>query len=221
MARDRSRASMTPPPWRSLAWGAMLAVAATANPASVQQFQPRPGIEALANGATGVFELGAVDFGGAPAVIRALVHNGQVLQVHSKHGNAWLAKRSGSIGGKAIVATKLDELAAIAGGIDNDVRLQAPAIRQQFARAADVTILGATGASRWTPTAAVARGLGAALDAVTSTARAADCMAIGCRVLYRHAAGGGAVFQVTLANDRSAWSFEGYGIVAIWLVPEV
>jgi hypothetical protein len=52
-----------------------------------------------------------------------------------------------------------------------------------------------------------------------SGARKVDCSSVDCRVLYRHtlpAAG----FQIRFDPERLTWSFEGYGIVAIWSIPE-
>lgn len=194
----------------------LLAVA-DATPAGAQQFEPRPGIEALASGATGVFEIGAVDIGQVEAVLRALVHNGQILQVHSRQAGAWLAKRSGSAGGKPVSPTTLDELAHVAGGLDTDVRCESAALRADFARAADVVLLAAgagcaPGAKA--PSASPVRSQPAAGEG-----RRVDCGTADCRVLYRHtlpAAG----FQIRFDPERLTWSFEGYGIVAVWSVPE-
>ena len=186
-------------------------------PALAQQFEPRPGLQALASGATGVLEIGAVDIGQVEVVLRALVHNGQVLQVHSLRGGEWLAKRSGSLGGKTLAPTTLDALAHVAGGIDIDVRCQPPAVRAEFARAADVLppagSIDCSRAATPQPPGRIGHAAGAADPPPV------DCGAIGCRVLYRHATAS-AAFQIRFDPQRSIWGFEGYGIVAIWTIPD-
>jgi hypothetical protein len=162
------------------------------SPAHAQQFEPRAGLEALDAGATGVFEIGAVDIDQVEAVLHALVHNGKILQVHSKRAGTWLAKRNGSMGGKLIAPTTLDELATIAGGLDTNVRCQPAAVRAQFARVADVVLLDT----------------GAACQPGNSSQR------------QRHDASSQNAFQIKVERERSTWTFEGYGIVAIWNIPE-
>lgn len=171
-------------------------------PAMAQQFEPRPGLEALASSATGVFEIGAVDIGPVEAVLRALVHNGQILQIHSRRADEWLAKRSGSAGGKSIAPTTLDELTHIAGGLDTNVRCESSIVRAEFARAADVVLLA-----------------GASDCRVAPAARRIDCNAISCSVSYRNAAQPTG-FRIKVDPERATWFFEGYGIVAIWALPE-
>jgi hypothetical protein len=201
---------------RALAMLLPFAAAAEAAPALAQQFEPRPGLEALASGATGVFEIGAVDIGQVEAVLRALVHNGQILQVHSQQAGQWLARHSGSVGGKSIAPTTLDELAQVAGGLDTDVRCASSAVRARFARAADVVILAAEGDCRNRNQPPTGR---APHPAATSEARRVECGTVDCRVLYRHALPG-ASFQITFDPGRLTWGFQGYGIAAVWSVPE-
>lgn len=160
-------------------------------PVQAQRFEPRPGLEALDTGATGVFEIGAVDIDQVEAVLRALVHNGQILQVHSKRAGTWLAKRNGSMGGKPIAPTTLDELAVIAGGLDTNVRCQPAAVRAQFARVAGVVLLDA--------------GASCQGDSVQR---------------QRHVAASNTAFQIKVDREQSTWAFQGYGIVAIWNIPE-
>jgi hypothetical protein len=157
-----------------------------------QQFEPRLGLAALDSGATGVFEIGAVDIGQVEAVLRALVHNGKILQVHSKRAGTWLAKRNGSTGGKLIAPTILDELATIAGGLDTNVRCQPAAVRAEFARVAGVVLFDAGASCR--PGDSFQR---QRPDAASQTA-----------------------FQIKVEREQSTWTFEGYGIVAIWNIPE-
>lgn len=195
----------------------LLLGATHAPPALALQFEPRAGLQALAAGATGIFEIGAADIGQVEVVLRALVHNGQVLQVHSLRDGKWLAKRSGSLGGKAIAPTALDELAHVAGGLDTDVRCRPSAVRTEFARVAGVV-----------PPPPRADCGNRAQPPATSRARPAvpvanpgqtDCGAIGCRVVYRYAIAT-AAFQIEVDPERSIWGFTGYGIVAIWTIPE-
>lgn len=200
-------------------WSMLLACVAAVNaaPALAQQFEPRPGLEALASGATGVFEIGAVDIGQVEAVLRVLVHNGQILQVHSRQAGEWLAKRSGSVGGKSIAPTTLDELAQVAGGLDTDVRCGSSTVRADFARAADVVLLAAGDTCRHR--VAIAPADRAPGTQVTNATGRIDCGTASCRVQYR-AATPTAGFQIRFEPERSTWTFEGYGIVAIWSIPE-
>ena len=170
----------------------LILAGAIGSPAHAQQFEPRAGLEALDAGATGVFEIGAVDMDQVEAVLHALVHNGQILQVHSKRAGTWLAKRNGSMGGKPIMPTTLDELAVIAGGLDTNVRCQPAAVRAQFARVAGVVLLDA----------------GTACQPGDSLQR------------QRHVASSKTAFQIKVDREQSTWAFQGYGIVAIWNIPE-
>lgn len=191
-------------------------VAASATPALAQQFEPRPGLEALVSGATGVFEIGAVEFGQVEAMLRALVHNGQVLQVHSRQGGEWLAKRAGSVGGKTVAPTTLDELATIAGGLDVDVSCGSSEMRADFSRAAKVVLLdAASSCDRPAQPSSAVRKRPPSPVAV----RNIECNASGCQVSNRHAAPPSG-FQVKIDPGRATWSFEGYGIVAVWSIPE-
>ena len=185
---SNSRRSSMQPIWPL----SLILASASLASAQVQQFEPRIGLQALENGATGVFEIGAVDIDQVEAVLRALVHNGQILQVHSKRAGTWLAKRNGSTGGKLIAPTALDELAMIAGGLDINVRCQPASIRAEFARAAGVVLFDA----------------GASCQPGDSIQR------------QRHVASSKGAFQIKVEREQSTWAFEGYGIVAIWSIPE-
>ena len=46
------------------------------------------------------------------------------------------------------------------------------------------------------------------------------CGPIGCGVLFHHAVGGRTAFTIRIAPERLLWGFEGYGIVAIWAIPD-
>ena len=122
-----------------------LLVLAIAPAAAAQAFRPGPGLAGLQSGATGIYELGTVTLANATVGLRALMHNGQVLQVQSRHDGRWLARRSGSMGGKAVAPTKFDELTAIAGGLNVDVRRRQLDTQQQFARTAGLVLLEAPG----------------------------------------------------------------------------
>lgn len=194
-----------------------LLAAVSAAPALALQFEPRAGLQALATSATGVFEIGAVDLGPVETVLRALVHNGQILQVHSRQGGEWLAKRSGSVGGKPIAPTGLDVLAQIAGGLDTDVRCAPPDVRAAFARAAGVMMLAS-------PVHCGPRADRSSADRQLPSSTAADtpridCSANRCRVIHDN---GTLVsgFQIKIEPAPATWGFEGYGIVAIWTIPD-
>ncbi|MCM2310566.1 MAG: hypothetical protein NDI84_04105 [Steroidobacteraceae bacterium] len=197
----------------------LLALVATvsAAPTLAQQFEPRPGLQALGSGATGVFEIGAVDIGRAETVLRALVHNGQILQVHGRRADEWLAKRNGSVGGKTISPTTLDELVHIAGGLDTDVRCGSSTVRADFARAADVVLLEGTTECRRATDPSTANPKGRSPAAVDG--RRIDCSAISCSVSQRDATAP-TRFQIKVDPGRATWGFEGYGIVAIWSLPD-
>jgi len=164
-----------------------IACAANAVAAGEPLFEPGPGLRSLDSAATGVFELGSVRFGKESGRLQALVHHGRVLQVHCRYDGRWLAKRGGSSGGKAIAPTKFDELSAIAGGLNQDVRRAPAATRESFARAAGLVFFD---------------------DAVT-TSRPLPASRISSEL-----------FVVSSDPENGRWSFEGYGIVAIWPLPQ-
>lgn len=194
-----------------------LVAAVSAAPTLAQQFEPRPGLQALGSGATGVFEIGAVDIGRAETVLRALVHNGQILQVHGRRADEWLAKRSGSAGGKSMAPTTLDELAHVAGGMDTDVRCASPTVRAEFARAADVVLLEGAPECRRAADPSTVNPKGRSPAAVDT--RRIDCSAISCSVSPGNATAPTG-FQIKVDPERATWGFEGYGIVAIWSLPD-
>jgi hypothetical protein len=177
----------------------LLASLTTAERVSADEFRSGPGLQALENRATGVYEIGSIDFGGPVIVLQALLQNGEVLQVHSRRSGTWLAKRNGSHGGKPVAPPKFDELATISGGMNHDIRHAPGQVQRDFARAADLTLLST-----------------AVPDASPS---ASSCGAIGCRILHKYAVPAAGSFQVSVSADRTLWGFEGYGIVAIWAVP--
>lgn len=205
---------------RRFAIAVLLAVttAAGALAAGEPLFQPGPGLASLDSGATGVYELGSVRFGRESGRVHALVHHGRVLQVHCRHDGRWLAKRSGSSGGKSIAPTKFDELAVIAGGLNQDLRRAPAAVRESFARAAGLVLLDAS-APAPKPNAEL-RVRARPRFQLVATAKASTCGAIGCRVIHRHDTAGAERFVVSADPENGRWGFEGYGIVAIWPVPQ-
>lgn len=204
---------------RRVAIAALLAIVGATVAAGEPDFQPGAGLASLDSGATGVFELGTVRFGNATGQLQALVHHGRVLQVHCRHDGRWLAKRGGSTGGKAIAPTKLDELSAIAGGLNQDVRQAPAATRQSFARAAGLVLFGDAAASAG-PGAQAGGSVVRSLRLV-ATAHASSCGPIGCRVVFRHGAPGAERFVISADPESGLWGFQGYGLVAIWPVPQV
>jgi len=176
-------------------------------------FQAGPGLAGIEDSATGIYELGTVTFANTKVGLRALLHNGQVLQVQSRHENRWLAQRSGSVGGKSVAPTSFDALAAITGGMNVDVRQMQPQKQQQFASTAGLVVLQA-------PLGSSLSGQQAALPAPQQSRGAvAKCAATTCQITVSR---GGAATGFTIALDAAAsiWSFTGYGIVAIWPVPQ-
>lgn len=205
---------------RRIAIAALLTATATASALASGEplFQPGRGLTSLDSGATGVYELGSVRFGKESGRLQALVHHGRVLQVHCRHDDRWLAKRGGSSGGKAIAPTKLDELSAIAGGLNQDIRQAPAAVRESFARAAGLVLLDTdTSAPRPSTDRRVPAG---SRFQLVATANASTCGAIGCRVIHRHDTAGAERFVVSADPENGRWGFEGYGIVAIWPVPQ-
>lgn len=160
-------------------------------------FRAGPGIQALDDRATGVYALGWVSFGGSAIQLQALLQNGEVLQVQGRRGSTWLAKRSGSHGGKPLPPTRFDELAAISG-LNTDIRHAAISIQQQFSRSAGIEPPAAP------PPSAQAN---------------AGCAITPCRTLHEQFATPSGGFRINVSDDRNVWSFEGFGIVAIWAVP--
>lgn len=203
---------------RLAAWLAIIALGPVAE-ASAQHFEPGPGLHLLGAGATGVLDLGVVRFGDATVVLRALAHNGQVLQVHGRLGGTWLAKRSGSMGGKLLAPTTLDRLVALSGS-DADVRCSARAVREEFARVAAIVLLdssnGCGSGPRETRAPAAAS---PGHDAISPDQPAHGCGPIGCRLIYQYGRGPDSI-TIRLDQGRQLWGFEGNGIVAIWGVPD-
>jgi len=176
-------------------------------------FQAGLGLAGIESSATGIYELGTVNLANAAVGLRALLHNGQVLQVQSRHDGRWLARRSGSVGGKPVAPTSFDALAEITGGMNVDVRGMPPHKQQQFASTAGLVVLQA-------PTSSSLPGQQAALPAPQQSRGAvAKCAATTCQITVSR---GGAATGFTIALDAAAsiWSFTGYGIVAIWPVPQ-
>jgi hypothetical protein len=177
----------------------LLADLTTADRVSAEEFRGGPGLQALENRATGLYEIGSIDFGGPVIVLQALLQNGEVLQVHSRRSGMWLAKRIGSHGGKPVPPPIFDELVTIGGGLNHDIRRATVDVQHEFARAADLTLLG--------------------MDVPRVSTAPTGCGAIGCRILHEHVAPAAGSFQVSVSADRTLWGFEGFGIVAIWAVP--
>lgn len=200
------------------AWLAIIALGPVAE-AGAQHFEPGPGLHLLGAGATGVLDLGVVRFGDATVELRALAHNGQVLQVHGRLGGTWLAKRSGSMGGKLLAPTTLDRLAALSGS-DADVRCTDRTVRDEFARVAAIVLLDSSDdcGSRVRETRAPAAA-SPGQDAVSPGEPTHGCGPIGCRLLYQHGRGPDSI-SIRLDQGRQLWGFEGNGIVAIWAVPD-
>lgn len=192
--------------------GVLLALAA-ANAAAADLFRTGPGVSGIEAGVTGIYELGTVTLANTTVGLRALLQNGQVLQVQSRHEGRWLARRSGSAGGKLIAPTSFDALTAITGGVNVDVRQMPPAKRQQFAATAGLVVLGDV------PAGNQALQPGARAATTQTGSSVAQCAGRTCRVSVRR--GGGATsFLVELDDENSTWSFTGYGIVAIWPIPQ-
>jgi hypothetical protein len=192
--------------------GLLLALAAT--PAlAAELFRAGPGVAGIETGATGIYELGTVTLANTTVGLRALLQNGQVLQVQSRHADRWLARRSGSVGGKLIAPTSFDVLTAITGGVNVDVRQMQPEKRQQFAATAGLVVLDDGVGSSQSPRSA----------ARTSTARSgsavAHCAVSSCRISVSRG-GNATIFSIALDDAAATWSFTGYGIVAIWPVPQ-
>jgi hypothetical protein len=167
---------------------------------------------------TGIYLLGRAHLPGDPIEVYALLHNGEILQVHARLRGSWLAKRHGSSGGKDLAPSRFDELMAIAGGADRDVRAQGARVHADFARVGGLLRLDpgrpATEGRAFKRPGARTTGL-----ALIERAHASDCGVIGCVELYRRAASDGRGFVIRIGVDRSTWSFEGYGIVSVWGVP--
>ncbi|MGL6222914.1 MAG: hypothetical protein ACRC6L_04950 [Steroidobacteraceae bacterium] len=192
--------------------GCLLAFAA-APATAAPLFLAGPGLVGIESGATGIYELGTVTLANATVGLRALLHNGQVLQVQSRHEGRWLARRSGSVGGKPITPTSFDALAAITGGMNVDVRQMQPQKQRQFASTAGLVVLQS-------PPGSSLAGQQAALAAPQQSRGAvAKCAATTCQITVSR--GGAATgFTIALDDAASTWSFTGYGIVAIWPVPQ-
>jgi hypothetical protein len=122
------------------------------------------------------------------------------------------------MGGKAVAPTKFDELTAIAGGLNLDVRRMQPDTQQQFARTAGLVVLESMANTSKSPPAAQQ---GPAPGTGGSTRKVAmECAQAGCRVTVNLDRSGSTSFHIALDDAASIWSFTGYGIVALWPVPQ-
>jgi len=186
--------------------------------AEADRFEPTAAPGAASARATGIFLLGRAYLPGAPVEVYALLHNGDVLQVHARLRGSWLAKRRGSSGGKELAPSRFDELMAIAGGANRDVRAQGAKVHADFARVGGLLRLEPGSAAE---EGRAVKGPGARTTRLTliEQAHASDCGEIGCVELYRRAASDGRGFVIRIGVDRSTWSFDGYGIVSVWGVP--
>jgi hypothetical protein len=205
-------------PRRRAATAILLTMLASLAIAESDRFEPSAVSAGTGVRATGIFLLGRAYLPGDPVEVYALLHNGEVLQVHARQRGRWLAKRHGSSGGKQLAPSRFDELMAIAGGADRDVRAQGAKVHADFARVGGLLRLDSNGSA--------AEGHAVKGPATRSTglvlieqAHASDCGAIGCVELYRRAAGDGRGYVIRIGVDRATWSFEGYGIVSVWGVP--
>jgi hypothetical protein len=129
-------------PLRCLATSSILALGILLLPADAagpEEAAPRPAFvlgnayaEALNEAATGVYVLGTTRIRTWTAVHYLLVRNGRGVQIQTKAGGAWLPKLAGSEGGHTVGADRFDELLAIAGGVNRDVRDLPAAQRDRF-----------------------------------------------------------------------------------------
>jgi hypothetical protein len=188
-----------------------------AGSANAFEFRLDAGAASLDSRATGIFDLGELRSGQRSARVRALVHHGRVLQVHGRLEGRWLAKTSGSSGGKPMSPSKFDELVAIAGGVNRDVRQASADVRRSFSTAAELMPIARTSAARVNGVASedwFVLGI-----SPVSTASAADCGALGCEALYQHESHHSEGFRIAVDASSGHWGFQGFGIVAIWALP--
>jgi hypothetical protein len=218
------RGTATPPPTPGLqrhrrhAVPALLLLLGSVAIAAADRFEPTAALGAAGQHATGIYLLGRAWLPGEPIEVYALLHNGEVLQVHARLHGSWLAKRHGSRGGKPLAPSRFDELMAIAGGADRDVRAQGARVHADFARVGGLLRLkpGDTAAEG---RAVKGPGSGATRLTLIEAAHASDCGEIGCTELYRLTTRDGRGFVIRTGVDRATWSFSGYGIVSVWGVP--
>jgi hypothetical protein len=205
-------------PRRRAAAALLLTMLASCAFAESDRFEPAAAAAGTGGRVTGIYLLGRAYLPGDPVEVYALLHNGEVLQVHARLSGHWLAKRYGSSGGKQLAPSRFDELMAIAGGADRDVRALGAKVHADFARVGGLLRLDATGpgAEGHALKGPATRIIGLTL---IERANASECGEIGCVELFRRAAGDGRGFVVRIGVDRSTWSFEGYGIVSVWGVP--
>lgn len=197
---------------------AVLLLLGSAATAEADRFEPTAALGAAGTHATGIYLLGRAYLPREPVEVYALLHNGEVLQVHARLGGSWLAKRHGSSGGKPLAPSRFDELMAIAGGADRDVRTQGARIHADFARVGGLLRLE-PGDSASEGRAVKGPGTRTTRLTLIEHAHASDCGEVGCTELYRLTTRDGRGFVIRTGIDRSTWSFAGYGIVSVWGVP--
>lgn len=193
---------------------AVLLATSAAATAICASFEPGPGQAMLGSGATGVYELGRLNMRGTDQQLVALIHNGQVLQVHSRRRKEWLDKRSGSTGGKVIAPATLAQLAAISGGLNTDIRRAPDTVQAEFQRTADIVLLG--DGRRLSGTTAAAGHSSVEGILAISTGREADCGFPGHQLIYEYSSPHSSGYRIKVNTSEVKWSFEGFGIVAIW-----
>jgi hypothetical protein len=194
--------------------------------------------DALQTGKTGVYVLGTTTLSGRSATTYGLIRDGRVLDVASKSGTAWLAKRPGSTGGLGLSGAKFDQLIAI-GGVNGNVEAQGAAKLNSFLQTAGLA--GSSGGGgvvtepipKCIPTATnpctrpitrvpsrAAAPLLAVLEALVPSVAARDCGPIGCVMYFSFGEISPFRFRFEYNEQGGYWGFNGFGIVAIWLLAE-
>lgn len=176
---------------------------------------------AMKQQATGIYVLGTTRIRTWSAVHYVLMRDGRGLQIQTKAGGAWLPKLDGSGGGHTVGAERFEQLLALAGGVNRDVK-QLPAIeRDRF-----LCLAGFGGCV--TPTKAESPAAGwmfipsdaalAALPAALLTVAPVPAGAGGQQPYFLHGVPGQEFRFAFDAPGRRLW-FDGWGIHAGWLVP--
>lgn len=217
---------------------------------------------ALSTNATGIYVVGTSTFSGRkPATTYALVHNGQIRQVHSKSGGSWMRKQAGSSGGVAVMAATFDTLITTAGGVNRNVNTLSSSVRDQFLSTAGLAGATSGGGSGTPPPMEVAPVNGScpagyelklksnpkrvtcvlmtqdyrpvdrddgllasaarsALDWLVPPAFARDCGALGCLAYFSFGEISAFRFVFQYNSIGGYWGFNGFGIVAVFVLPE-
>lgn len=110
----------------------LAAVIATATATIAQAASIQPGSGAsVSKTATGIYEIAVTNGSRATYRTLALVDQGRIIELHTRRGTTYLARKAGSPSVR-VTSQKFNEMITIAGGINRDVNKLPAATRSSF-----------------------------------------------------------------------------------------